>query len=111
MKITIEISDAQEQALSTLNISRTDEIVKFVEAGAGNKIKGAVVNALKSFAKSAIPTYNRLPKAMKAVMDEQEFITNGSQDLYDVLKTLGGREVKPLAELLADILNGSQDEE
>lgn len=111
MKITIEISEAQEIALATLNVSKTEEIVKFLEAGAANKIKGSVVNALKSFAKSATPTYMRLPKAMQAVMPLAQFLRAGSQDLYDVLKTLGGREVKPLDELLADILNDDRDSE
>ena len=111
MKVTIELTEAQELALSTLAINTGAEITKFVEAGAANKIKGSVVNALKSFAKSALPTYARLPKAMRDVMPENEFLVAGTQDLYEVLITLGGREVKPLPELLADILNGDKDSE
>lgn len=110
MKVTIELTESQELALSTLGVSTSVDISKFVEAGAANKIKGSVVNALKSFAKGAVPTYNRLPKAMQSVMPVEQFLRAGSQDLYDVLKTLGGREVKPLDELLADILNSDTDD-
>lgn len=111
MKVTIELTESQEMALSVLAVSTGAEIQKFLEAGAANKIKGSVVNALKSFAKQAVPTYQRLPKAMQAVMPVEQFLRAGTQDLYDVLKTLGGREVKPLDELLADILNSDNDED
>lgn len=109
MNVTIELTDAQELALDKLNVKTAKDVAEFVEAGAANKIKGSVSSALKSFAKSALPTYNRLPKEMQKVMSADAFLTIGAQEMYDVLVSLGGREVKPLPELLADIINNDNE--
>lgn len=101
---TIKLTDAQALALDKLNIKTVADTQKFLEAGAANKIKSAVSSSLKSFVRGAMPTYNSLPSAMQKVMPAQDFLRAGSQELYDTLVSLGGREVKPLDELLAEIL-------
>jgi len=105
-KIVIEVSEAQAKAFESLGIDTTKAMIEFASAGVNNKLKSGAMSQLKRTVLSGEETYKKLPPIMKSTMTCAEFIATLSRIYYDVAQSLGGRTMKPLDELVREILSG-----
>lgn len=106
MKITVELSDSQASALGTLGVDTTKAINEFAATSINNKLKSSVMQALKRVVVDGEAQYKALAKHMDLPMSASEFIAAASKNYYATAQSLGGRTMKPLDEIVRDILSG-----
>ena len=106
MKVTIELSDAQAQALEVIGIDTTKQRDEFANSAVNNKLKSTVMNALKRVVVDGEAQYKALSKHMTLPLSSAEYIAAASTNYYRVAQSLGGRTMKPLDEIVRDILSG-----
>jgi hypothetical protein len=106
MKVTIELSDAQAAALEAVGVDTTKQINEFANVAINNKMKSTVMNALKRVVVDGEAQYKAICKHYPLEFSASEFIAKASANYYRVAQALGGRTMKPLDELIRDILAG-----
>jgi hypothetical protein len=106
MRITVELSDAQAGVFNTLGVDTVKSQQTFAVAAINNKLKSTVMNSLKTQVINGEDIYKKLPPAMKATMDSGTFISTMATIFYNAAQSLGGRTMKPLDEIVRDILSG-----
>jgi hypothetical protein len=106
MKITIELTAAQETALAKIGVDTNKAITEFAEVGVNNKLKGAVMAALKRVVVEGESQYKTLSAHMELPMSSAEFMLKASKGFYESAQSLGGRTMKPLDEIVRAILAG-----
>jgi hypothetical protein len=106
MKVSVELSEAQATALETLGVDTSKQISEFAATAVNNKLKSTVMNALKRVVVDGEAQYKALSKHMTLPMSASEYIAAASTNYYRVAQSLGGRTMKPLDEIVRDILAG-----
>lgn len=106
MKVTIELTDAQVNAFTKLGVDTTKATQGFCEAGVNNKLKSAVMAALKRVVVDGEAQYKALSAHMELPITCSEFISKASTQFYQSAQALGGRQMKPLDEVVRGILAG-----
>lgn len=106
MKITVELSEAQADALSVIGIDTSKATNEFAATSINNKLKSTVMNALKRVVVDGEAQYKALSKHMALPLTSAEYIAAASTNYYRVAQSLGGRTMKPLDEIVRDILAG-----
>jgi hypothetical protein len=106
MNIKVELSDAQATALQVIGVDTQKGISEFASTAVNNKLKSTVINALKRVVSEGEAQYKALAQHMPLPMSSAEFIAAASTNYYRVAQSLGGRTMKPLDEIVRDILSG-----
>jgi hypothetical protein len=106
MKITVELNDSQATALETLGVDTSKAINEFAATAVNNKLKSTVMNSLKRVVVDGEAQYKALSKHMTLPLTSAEYIAAASTNYYCVAQSLGGRAMKPLNEIVRDILSG-----
>ena len=106
MKITVELTDSQAAALDVIGCDTVKQQQEFTESGFNNKLKSAVMNSLKRVVVSGEAQYKALSQCMTLPLSSAEYIAAASTNYYRVAQSLGGRVMKPLDEIVRDILAG-----
>ena len=106
MKITVELNDSQATALETLGVDTSKAINEFAATAVNNKLKSTVMTSLKRVVVDGEAQYKALSTHMTLPLSSAEYIAAASTNYYRVAQSLGGRTMKPLDEIVRDILSG-----
>lgn len=107
MNIKVELSEAQAAALEVIGVDTTKQRDEFANSAVNNKLKSSVMQALKRVVVDGEAQYKALAKHMDLPMSASEFIAAASKNYYATAQSLGGRTMKPLDEMVRDILSGA----
>jgi hypothetical protein len=111
MKVTITLTDAQIAAINLMGLESQKDIQEFAEAGFANKCKSAVMGALKSTVLNGATHYKTMSAHMELPLTLEQYMVLAPKKYYQAAQNLGGRQMKPLDELVKSIIENKDKAE